>query len=439
MFGCTPPGKYKVHKIDLLLCGDTKLSENAIELISSKQEGDSCFILISGEILYGKESKAKYGLDKFRGKFESKKNDVTKSLEKLSFPRPDSLFNKEYVNKNITEDIYDPIVIFSDKNKKHNLEIEGYGYRIFNEVKDFIDFRDSLFISKENGYYLLVIYNPPSCVNKDTFPDGISLNKTSLSLENIGSTERLKAYVYPDSIFEKNKNVKWQSGDEKIAKVDSNGVVTAVANSGNVIILANTLNGLSATCNVTIGKVVTGITLDKTSATISKGNTQRFKYTIIPNDAANKSVVWQSDKTAIATVDSTGNVKALAEGTATITVTTVDGGKTATCIVKITPTPPPLEKITYSFGTYKGGKKYSNSVTRKYYPEGEGTMVYTKRLRIARQDDKEHYSEAGYSLVGTWINGDISNGALKDHNGKVIEYILAGARNTVYDLENDNR
>jgi len=86
---------------------------------------------------------------------------------------------------------------------------------------------------------------------------------------------------------------------------------------------------------------------------------------------------------------------------------------------------------TYSFGKYTGGMK--NGV-----PNGQGTMSYTKRVRIAKHDSQEHYAEAGYSLVGTWINGDISNGKLIDNKGNVVEIILAGARNSVYNLENDN-
>jgi hypothetical protein len=85
----------------------------------------------------------------------------------------------------------------------------------------------------------------------------------------------------------------------------------------------------------------------------------------------------------------------------------------------------------YSQGKYSGGLKNG-------YPEGQGTMVYTKYVRIAKHDSKEHYAEAGYSLVGTWINGDISNGKLIDKNGNTVEVILAGARNSVYNLENDN-
>lgn len=86
----------------------------------------------------------------------------------------------------------------------------------------------------------------------------------------------------------------------------------------------------------------------------------------------------------------------------------------------------------YSFGKYSGDLKNG-------YPEGQGTMIYTKHVRIAKHDRQEHYAEAGYSLVGTWINGDISNGKLIDNNGNQIKVILAGARNSIYDLENDNK
>ncbi|MCL2072766.1 MAG: hypothetical protein FWH18_02500 [Marinilabiliaceae bacterium] len=93
-------------------------------------------------------------------------------------------------------------------------------------------------------------------------------------------------------------------------------------------------------------------------------------------------------------------------------------------------------KLEYPFGTYTGGMKYSTQL-RKWIPNGEGKMDYKKRVRIAKHDDQEHYAEAGYSLDGTWINGDISNGKLIDKNGKT-EVILPGARNSDYNLEKDN-
>ncbi len=82
---------------------------------------------------------------------------------------------------------------------------------------------------------------------------------------------------------------------------------------------------------------VTGVTLNKTSLTLVEGGSEVLTATIAPSNATNKSVGWKSSDAAVASVDVTGNVFALKAGTATITVTTTDGSKTATCSVTVTP------------------------------------------------------------------------------------------------------
>ena len=80
---------------------------------------------------------------------------------------------------------------------------------------------------------------------------------------------------------------------------------------------------------------VTGISLDKSSLSLTEGYAAQLMATINPSDATDKTVTWSSDDKAVATVDADGKVTAIAPGTATITVTTADGGFTATCIVKV--------------------------------------------------------------------------------------------------------
>lgn len=81
---------------------------------------------------------------------------------------------------------------------------------------------------------------------------------------------------------------------------------------------------------------VTGVTLDKTTLDLVAGNSATLKATVAPENATNKTVTWASSNTAIATVDTTGKVTAVAPGTATITATAADGsGKTATCKVTV--------------------------------------------------------------------------------------------------------
>ena len=81
---------------------------------------------------------------------------------------------------------------------------------------------------------------------------------------------------------------------------------------------------------------VLGVTLDKTSMSLTAGSTGTLTATINPTDAANQSLTWTSDNTAVATVNENGVVTAVAEGTAKITVKTADGEKTAVCTVTVT-------------------------------------------------------------------------------------------------------
>lgn len=81
---------------------------------------------------------------------------------------------------------------------------------------------------------------------------------------------------------------------------------------------------------------VTGVTLDKSSLTLAEGGSAQLTATVKPDNASNKAVTWESGDTSVATVDTNGKVTAAGAGTATITATTQDGGKTATCVVTVT-------------------------------------------------------------------------------------------------------
>ena len=80
---------------------------------------------------------------------------------------------------------------------------------------------------------------------------------------------------------------------------------------------------------------VTRVTLNKTSMTLAIGSSERLTATVSPSNATNKAVTWTSSNSAIARVDSNGNVTAVSAGSATITVTTADGGKIAACTVTV--------------------------------------------------------------------------------------------------------
>ena len=156
----------------------------------------------------------------------------------------------------------------------------------------------------------------------------IKLSKTSLSL-NKGKTYTLKATMSPTTTTDK---VTWKSSNTAIAKVSATGVVTAVA-KGTATITATTGSGKTATCKVTVLLPSTSVTLSKTSLSLNKGKTYTLKATMSPSTTTDK-VTWKSSNTKVATVSSTGVVKAIAKGTCTITATTTSGKK-ATCKVTV--------------------------------------------------------------------------------------------------------
>lgn len=161
----------------------------------------------------------------------------------------------------------------------------------------------------------------------------VTLDKSTLSFSMLNTTQKLTATVKPDNATD--KTVTWSSDNTSVATVSSNGTVTSKG-SGTAKITAS-VGGKSAECTVTVNVPVTGVTLNKTSTSITVGGTETLTATVAPSTASNKNVTWSSSDGSVATVSSSGKVTAVSVGTATITVKTVDGNKTATCAVTVTP------------------------------------------------------------------------------------------------------
>ncbi len=161
----------------------------------------------------------------------------------------------------------------------------------------------------------------------------IKLNKKSVKIGQKG-TYQLVATVTPSNATD--ATVTWKSSNSKVAKVDSNGLVTA-KKKGTATITATTSNGLTATCKIKVTKQVkvTSVKLNKKSKTLKVGKTYTLKAKVKPTDATIKDVTWKSSNKKVATVSSDGTVTAVKKGTATITVKTKDGKYKATCKIKV--------------------------------------------------------------------------------------------------------
>lgn len=168
---------------------------------------------------------------------------------------------------------------------------------------------------------------------KEILPTSITLDKADVTM-NVGETTKLKADVWPTDAD--NKSVIWNSDNEDIAKVSSDGVVTAVKAGKTKVYATTQANNLKAECEITVLQPVTGIEMDKASISFTYiGETVQLTAKLLPEDASNKNVTWESSDTKVAIV-SKGKVVCTGFGTAVIYAVSADGGFMATCIINAT-------------------------------------------------------------------------------------------------------
>ena len=147
---------------------------------------------------------------------------------------------------------------------------------------------------------------------------------------------------------------------------------TTTHSSGEIITGFFWLGGNGVDFTYIVGSVnerpsltVESVVLNHTSYNLLINETVQLSATITPGTAANKSVTWSSNNNAVATVDENGLVTAKSSGSATITVTTVDGNKTATCTINVIASL--TETIYYDNAFFKAGENYvgvNYSITR---------------------------------------------------------------------------
>ena len=210
------------------------------------------------------------------------------------------------------------------------------------------------------------------------YPTAITL--TGDGALSIGGTSQLSVGYTPSDTNV--KNVTYTSSNESVATVSNTGLVTGVAvGSATITATAEAESGtITATKNVTVSPIsVTGVSLDSNSASVKVGKTVTLVATVAPTNATNKSVSWSSSDTAVATVSNNGVVTGVAAGSATITVTTADGNKTAQCIVTVTAS--------------SGIEEYSITYTDLPTTYQTGSTVYTASSGIKFQA----YNCANYS------------------------------------------
>lgn len=161
----------------------------------------------------------------------------------------------------------------------------------------------------------------------------VVLSETTLTM-NKESSQGLRVIVNPSDTT-MDTTITWKSSNEEIASVSSTGLVRA-KRPGRVVISATSSNGIVAECDVTVRSEIKSVVLNQTALTLEEGSNQSLRATINPSDTTDaKDLNWVSSNTSVATITQNGEVTAVAPGTATITVTTVNGRK-AECKITVT-------------------------------------------------------------------------------------------------------
>ena len=185
-----------------------------------------------------------------------------------------------------------------------------------------------------------------------TDPEDITMEIGLDAEYTVGDTDVIDITTVPAGLA-KYLDVTFTSSDDSVISIDGNSIIAEF--KGNAAVTATAVYSgvtIAATAEITVSDgisedvPVAGVTISQNTATLQEGRTLQLMATIIPDKATNKNVSWSSDKPGVATVDENGVVKAVTVGTATITVTTEDGGFTATCTVTVEELPPTTVDVT---------------------------------------------------------------------------------------------
>lgn len=186
-------------------------------------------------------------------------------------------------------------------------------------------------VSSENEHGESPLTSPVVIRTNYSEPESIEVSPKTNNLK-VGATRNLTATVNPSTA---KQTVIWSSLDDAIASVDENGTVTANNPGTTTINVKSTENDISTTATVNVTQPVESVHLEPKTAEIEVGEEIKLAVTILPSNASNKNYTFSTNRSSVALASQDGTVKGVSGGTATITVTTEDGGKTDTAEITV--------------------------------------------------------------------------------------------------------
>ena len=285
-------------------------------------------------------------------------------------------------------------------------------------------------------------------VSKPEVPlTGIKLKEENVTVE-IGKTGYIGAIYNPSDASD--KVLYWSSSDESVAKVNE-GVVTAIGEGKAILTATARAGGKTASCTVTVENPnfvhIDEIKMKTEELNLNKGENGWIGVTYNPSNASNKVLTWKSSNEDVAIVRE-GNVKAVGEGTAILTATSEDGGKTASCKVIVTGGKKHLENIALKTTTLEMKPGEGKTIYVEYNPSDvEDKVLYwtsnNEKVVTVREGYVKAVGEGTTTITATSRDGNktatckitVSDGTVKLQNIKLsssTEILKKGEQKTIY-------
>ena len=205
-------------------------------------------------------------------------------------------------------------------------------------------------------------------ITSDIKANSLTLNKKAISFY-INETDTLTAKVTPS--FATDTTIVWTSKDESVAKVDKDGVVTAIGDGMTMIIASTTDGELKDTCYVLVITPASSITFNENTINIKVGESMQLKATILPAEASQNSILWSSSDEEVCKVSNDGLITAVSTGECVISATTSSSSTSkikAECTVIVTDETTGIETVkdnsSYPIEVYNINGQRKNKLTR---------------------------------------------------------------------------
>lgn len=238
---------------------------------------------------------------------------------------------------------------------------------------------------------------------------GVNVEPRTLTLKSIGATKQLTADVLPENAD--NRNVKWSSANTSVCFVMDNGTVVAVSEGSSVVTATTVDGGFTDFCVVIVKlpvddkRPVTGIRLEQNSVTLSKiGETVKLKATVLPADADNPNIQWESSDRTVCLVMNDGTVVAIGAGSSIITATTEDGGFSAQCVVVVKSAPTAITETSRDVIVIKAENHYicvegMSKDDKLQIFSADGTNVYSGKVSRVHVEAGVYLVKIGNEIV----------------------------------------